>query len=60
LVLDQIVDLFRTTHKVKTQQVTRSRGPGSVMWGHRVNWLPHERSGVFGTGSAHHPRKIRK
>jgi hypothetical protein len=24
--VDQIADLFRTTHKVKTQQVTRSRG----------------------------------
>ena len=25
-VVDQIADLFRTTHKVKTQQVVRSRG----------------------------------
>jgi hypothetical protein len=25
-VVDQIADLFRTTHKVKTQQVARSRG----------------------------------
>ncbi len=25
-VVDQIVDLFRTTHKVKTQQVVKSRG----------------------------------
>ena len=25
-VTDQITDLFRTTHKVKTQQVTRNRG----------------------------------
>ena len=24
--VDQIADLFRTTHKVKTQQVARSRG----------------------------------
>ena len=24
--VDQITDLFRTTHKVKTQQVARSRG----------------------------------
>jgi hypothetical protein len=24
--LDQLADLFRTTHKVKTQQVARSRG----------------------------------
>jgi hypothetical protein len=25
-VLDQLADLFRTTHKVKTQQVAKSRG----------------------------------
>ena len=25
-VVDQLADLFRTTHKVKTQQVSRSRG----------------------------------
>ena len=25
-VVDRITDLFRTTHKVKTQQVSRSRG----------------------------------
>ena len=24
--IDQLVDLFRTTHKVKTQQVARNRG----------------------------------
>ncbi len=25
--VDQLTDLFRTTHKVKTQQVVKNRGP---------------------------------
>ena len=51
--VDQIADLFRTTLKVKTQQVARSRGQSR--WGHRVGWLPRECGGpcVFGAGHSH-------
>ncbi len=31
--VDQVADLFRTTHKVKTQQVVKSRG-----WRVRYHW----------------------
>jgi hypothetical protein len=33
--VDQLVDLFRSTHKVKTQQVVKSRGQdcGVLLWG---------------------------
>jgi hypothetical protein len=36
---DQIADLFRTTHKVKTQQVTRSQGSDVGT----LSWLPTSR-----------------
>jgi hypothetical protein len=50
LAVDQIADLFRTSHKVKTEQVARS-----AMWGNRIGWLSRERggSGAFGAGPTH-------
>ncbi len=49
-VVDQLADLFRTTHKVKTQQVVESR--------HRIRRISVKcgRSGVFGDGSPCCPR----
>jgi hypothetical protein len=40
-VVDQISDLFRTTHRVKTQQVPRNRGQGCGDIEFPV-WLPRE------------------
>jgi hypothetical protein len=43
--VDQITDLFRTTHKVKTQQVIKSRGQHcgeSPQRGHRVRGITCE------------------
>jgi hypothetical protein len=37
-VVDQIADLFRTTHKVKTQQVSRSRGQTRLRQPKRFGW----------------------
>jgi hypothetical protein len=61
-VVDQLVDHFLTTHKVKTQQhVTKSRGRhcGDI---EMTVYLPNvtDPVGVFGTGSPHHPRPFRK
>ena len=64
-VVDQIADLFRTTHKVKTQEVVKNRG-------HRYgdnelsDYLANASGSVsqtgpkFGPGSPHRPRQIRK
>ncbi len=47
--VDQIADLFRTTHKVKTQQVVKSRGQ------HCVETLSGP--GAIGAGPPHCPRQ---
>jgi hypothetical protein len=52
-VVDQIADLFRTTHKVKTQQVARGRGQrcGDIdLAGYLAN---RGGSGAFGAGPTH-------
>jgi hypothetical protein len=50
----QLADLFRTTHKVKTQQVAKA-GVGIV--GHRAGCIPCECGGpnVFGPALPHRP-----
>ncbi len=55
-VVDQLTDLFHTTHTVKTQNVTKNRGRhcGDV---ELTAYLPNaEDPGVFGTTSPHRPR----
>ncbi len=53
--VDQLADLFRTPHKVKTQQVVKRRG--SSLWRHRVNGIS-DRYGRPGNDAA--ADKIRK
>ena len=54
--VDQLADVFRTTHRAKTQQVIRSRGQdcGDI---ELAGYLSNETGpGVFGDGSPYHPR----
>ena len=70
LVVDQIADLFRTTHKVKTQQVTKSPGQwcGDIeLSGYLVNVRLSDMSGlgsnpanreiVSSSEASEHPKK---
>jgi hypothetical protein len=56
-VVDPFADLFRTTHKVKTQQVARTRCGDIGLAGYLVKCGG---SGTFGAGPPHRPRKIRE
>jgi hypothetical protein len=55
--VDQIADLFRTTHKIKTQQVVKSRGQhcGDIeLAGNLANEAaPSVGTGVIGAGPPH-------
>jgi hypothetical protein len=59
-VVDQLADLFHTTHTVKTQNVTKNRGRhcGNV---ELTSYLANAQDpGVFGPASPHRPRPFRK
>jgi len=54
--VDQLADLFRMTHKVKTQQVLKSRGQYCGILSQRES---SQRGGTvaIGVGSPYHPRQ---
>ena len=58
--VDQLADLFRTTHKVKTQQVVQK--PRPPLWGRGTNGISGECVGScgFGPGPPHRSRSLRK
>jgi hypothetical protein len=62
-VVDQLAELFLTTHTVKLQHITKSRGRhcGDVeLTVYLANTVGPVRTGVFGAGSPHRPRLFRK
>jgi hypothetical protein len=58
--VDQLADLFRTTHKAKTQQVVKK--PGSSLWGRGASGISGECGELcaVGPGPPHRPRSFRK